>query len=1018
MHNFKKSVAAVAVAASLGLSFHAAAASSALAGNVNVSNASDYTVTAKDPKTGFSRTVSVNADGSFRFAKMETGNYTVIVEKNGTKVAEDKIRVALGSNAFASFDLNENVESIEVRGARISSIDLSTTDSGLVIGESELDVMPVARNMTAVSLLAPGTVEGDSGFGTQTASFGGASVSENACYINGLEVTNTRNGLGCGSVPFEFYKEFQVKTGGYSAEFGRATGGTINAVTKSGTNDWEFGATANWSPDSLQEEGQVSRSNGGTGTVFADERSDEFSSFDYSISAAGPIIEDTLFIYALVNPRNVDNNFAWASGSARFSGIDEYRERESSGSDNLFWGTKIDWDITDNHRLSYFGYSNRNDTVETRFGYDANTQVKTATPVGVFLRERGGDAQSVSYTGYITDDLNVSAMWGEIESEYSTNNLQADENCPFVTDNRTNPANPAVRCGSGTELSAANKDKNTQYRFDLEYTIGDHNVKFGVDIQERETERRTAPIGGHSWTYATLAPGGSIQGNAGALFTNQTGANLDYVSDRIFAGGGGFTSDLFAWYIEDQWQITDNLLLSLGLRKDKFEGDGTTGLQLFDFDTSIAPRLGFTWDVKGDGESKLYGTYGKYYLPMANNTIYRAASGVSDVTSYYSFTGIDGTNGTPTGIQPISGDLSSSQNISSIPVVPTKDIFQTQEADPFARDEWIIGYETSVTDDLTVSVRGIYRDVTSALDDYCGSFAFPYCLMVNPGKDATAYKDGVYYYGAGDPRNNFEPSNPDWSVFDLADGIADPGSLTTTTAEQMQLPEANNEYVALQTSANYRSEDFRLTFIYTWSRSTGNFEGAVKSDINQADAGITQDFDFPALMDGAQGYQANDRRHVFKAFGAYSATDNLSFGFNATLASGKPMSAFGAGYPDDDPDVFGSYGDTFYIFTGCPDANGDGTCQQSEKTYNFNPRGTMGRTPWTFNVDLNASYAFTMNDVDMRFSLDVFNVLNSQGITKINEHYESAEGTVNPFYGSAYDWQAVRSVRFGFEARF
>ncbi|MCJ8272001.1 MAG: carboxypeptidase-like regulatory domain-containing protein, partial [Psychrosphaera sp.] len=152
------------------------AASEALSGSVNAANASEYTVQAKDPKTGSTRTVSVNADGSFRFAKMETGVYHVIVMKNGTKVAEDDVRVSLGSSAFAAFDLNENIESIEVRGARISSIDLSTTDSGLVIGESELDIMPIARNMTAVALLAPGTVKGDSGFGN-TASFGGGAVS-------------------------------------------------------------------------------------------------------------------------------------------------------------------------------------------------------------------------------------------------------------------------------------------------------------------------------------------------------------------------------------------------------------------------------------------------------------------------------------------------------------------------------------------------------------------------------------------------------------------------------------------------------------------------------------------------------------------------------------------------------------------------------------------------------------------------------------------------------------------------
>jgi hypothetical protein len=1012
MHNFKKSVAAIAVAASLGLSFNAMAASEALAGSINAANASEYTVQAKDPKTGSTRTVSVNADGSFRFAKMETGTYQVVVMKNGTKVAEDNVRVALGSSAFAAFDLNENIESIEVRGARISSIDLSTTDSGLVIGESELDVMPIARNMTAVALLAPGTVQGDSGFGN-TASFGGASVSENACFINGLEVTNTRNGLGCGSVPFEFYKEFQVKTGGYSAEFGRATGGTINAVTKSGTNDWEFGATANWSPDGLQESGSVSRGRGGTGAVFADERNDEFSQMDYSISASGPIIEDTLFIYALVNPRDVDNNFAWNSRSRTSPlGLARYYERESSGGDNLFWGAKIDWDISDDHRLSYFTYSNKNDTVETRYDYNPDTGVIDYSDTSDrHLRNRGGKAQSVSYTGYLTDDLNISALWGEIETDFLNNALNVDDNCPFVDDQRDNASISPCGAGAGGTKNGSDQDKNTQYRLDAEYLIGDHNFKMGYDSQERDSARTQEPIGGHSYTLITLDPGQSI---AAINYTNSTNAPIDYSRDRVFAGGGGFGVELSAWYLEDQWQVSDNLMLSIGLRKDKFKGHGTTGVELFSFNTSIAPRLGFTWDVAGDGESKLYGTYGVYYLPVANNTIFRAASGVSDITTYSTFTGTDSSNGTPTGLSTIG------QAVNSIANIPAKAIFQTEEADPFSRDEWIIGYETSLSDDLTVSVRGIYREVTSALDDYCGAYALPYCLLVNPGKSATAYKDGVHYYGPGDERNNFDPENPDWSLWPYgADGIPDEGTRTTVSAETLGLPEAKNEYTALQGTLDYRAEDFTLKFIYTWSRSVGNFEGAVKSDINQTDAGVTQDFDFPALMEGADGYQANDRRHVFKAFGSYSVTEDLSIGFNATLSSGKPMSAFGKGHPrSDEPDWFGSYGDTFYIFQGCPDDNGDGACQQAEKDYNFIPRGTVGRTPWTFNMDLNLAYSFEMNGIDMRASFDVFNILNSQSVTKINEHYESNEGAVNEMYGAAYDWQTPRSVRLGFEARF
>ncbi|MCH1921971.1 TonB-dependent receptor, partial [Shewanella sp. A3A] len=112
---------------------------------------------------------------------------------------------------------------------------------------------------------------------------------------------------------------------------------------------------------------------------------------------------------------------------------------------------------------------------------------------------------------------------------------------------------------------------------------------------------------------------------------------------------------------------------------------------------------------------------------------------------------------------------------------------------------------------------------------------------------------------------------------------------------------------------NYRGDGLRYTFTYTWSKSYGNFEGAVKSDIGQADAGITQDFDFPAVMDGSDGYQPNDRRHVFKFFGSYDVMDNLSVGWNALLSSGRPLSIFGQSYPDDDKNLNGGWGDKFWI---------------------------------------------------------------------------------------------------------
>lgn len=987
-----------------------------------------YTVTASDPSTGRSRTTNVGADGNFRFSQLPVGQYELTVMRDGMLVARDNFGVSLNGNTVANFELaDQTIDEITVVASRIVG-DTYSTDSGLVMGKAEIDIMPVGRDLTSISMLAPGVVLGDSQFGLNGgpgfASFGGSSIAENSCYINGLEVTNTRQGLGCGQVPFEFYDQFQVKTGGYSAQYGRTTGGVLNAVTKSGTNDWEFGIGVAVEPGSLYEEGRVSRGGGGfgsgggttggaggagTGTVFRNTTQNENSLTEYWLTAGGPIIEDKLFIYAIVNPRDQQQDFAWqTSARQQFVADDEYRTIDRSGGDNVFWGAKIDFDINDYHRLSAWGYSNRNDGIDTHYNFNPNTNVIGTTPTQTRIRQRGGEASSISYTGTFMDDITVSAMFGTIETEY-TNDPDDTVSCPSVSDQRNPaPANPIVGCGPGGTFGS-NVDENEQFRLDVEWAVGDHLVRAGIDQQDRNSTRLSSPIGGHNYTYSTLAPGGIIQGTGNTIYTNNTGVSQDYVFDRIFDNlglGGGFSSELTAYYIEDEWQLNDDIVLYLGARKDQLTNFATGGVVFADFDQEWAPRLGMSWDPVGDGQNKVYGTWGRYYLPIANNTNFRVASGVTDITTYYTFTGVDATTGAPTGISPIGGTQLNSQVINSLPTPPTKDQFQAQEADPFYKEEFIIGYERDLSESDRIGVRYVSRDVGATLDDYCGPFANPgYCTMVNPG------------------------SGGSWSA-------TAGGPLTFYDAATIGLPEGRNEYTALQFEWNHQGERVNYNVVYTWSRSVGNFEGSVKSDNVQADAGITTDFDFPALMDGADGYLPNDRRHVLKFYGSYMLTDSLTAGWNASLASGRPLSAIGQGYPSNDPNIYGSYGNTYYLFTNtCNEGGAVINCANTaldlndpiqaqqfvdSKIYQFSPRGSVGRTPWVTTLDASLTYNFNVSDIDMTANLQIFNVLDTQEITHINENAEgrNSEGVANQWYGAAYGWQAPRHVRLSLQARF
>jgi hypothetical protein len=664
----------------------------------------------------------------------------------------------------------------------------------------------------------------------------------------------------------------------------------------------------------------------------------------------------------------------------------------------MFWGAKIDWDINDYHRISAWGFDAQREGTDAQFDFDGETG--TIGALGeTFTRKRGSKANSISYTGNFADAITVSAMYGKVEAEYTSNPAGDPTICPSVDDERSpTPATPITGCGPGGTFGTDN-DENTQTRLDIEWAVGDHVVRVGYDQQDRDSVNLQSDIGGGRWVYSTLAPNASVQGNSGPIYINTTGAPVEYAQERIFtnaAFGGKFNSELTAYYIEDEWQFNDNIVLYLGARQDSLTNFGTTGIAFADFEQEWAPRLGMSWDPTGSGEDKIYGTWGRYYLPMANNTNFRVGSGVSDSTTYYTYTGVSTTDGTPTGLAPLGGGaLIDSTVVNSAGDPPTQAQFQAAEADAFYKDEFIIGYEKYLSDENSISVRFVNREVGVTLDDYCGILANQgYCTMINPG------------------------SGGSWE--DLA------GNFTFHSAEDIGIPEGVNEYNSVQFEWNHTGDRVDYSFGYTWSQSMGNFEGAVKSDITQADAGITQDFDFPALMDGADGYLPNDRRHAFKFYGNYRFTDTLIAGWTSTLSSGRPISTFGAGYPDTGANVFGSYGDTYYLFTNTCNlvGGGVGACPtgalQSDKIYTFTGRGNAGRTPWTVSLDVSLTYGFEVSNIDMTAQLQVFNVLDIQSALMVNEHAEArrSEGNPNEFFGATYAWQQPRHVRFTIQARF
>jgi Carboxypeptidase regulatory-like domain len=247
-----------ATAVAIGVLFATAGQAQQSDGAITGRGTQGQTVTAENPSINIRRTVVVEEDGVWTLPGLPAGEYEVTLTRADGKKETQRVRVTAGARAFAAF--GTDAQTVTVVGQAVRSIDVTTPTDAFTLTADEISRTPVAQNVTAVTMLAPGTTQGDGrigGSGTVTrpgnlASIGGASVAENAYYINGFNVTNIVKGIAFNEVPFLGIGEIQIRNSGYGAEFGRSLGGVISVTTKRGTNEWKGGGSLSYVPTALQ----------------------------------------------------------------------------------------------------------------------------------------------------------------------------------------------------------------------------------------------------------------------------------------------------------------------------------------------------------------------------------------------------------------------------------------------------------------------------------------------------------------------------------------------------------------------------------------------------------------------------------------------------------------------------------------------------------------------------------------------------------------------------------------------
>jgi hypothetical protein len=925
--------------------------------------------------TGAQGIKSTNSDGDGRFAIpfLTPGAYHVHAELQGFKpVDQVSVDVRLGQTVELSLamQVGEVKESVEVT-AVAPTIDTSNTTIGASLDSATLSRLPVGRRFSDTLYLAPGVTTGGN-VGVANPSIEGSSGLENQYVVDGVNITNGGYGaLGSYSIifgslgngtPYDFMQEVQVKTGGYEAEFGQATGGVINVVTKSGSNALKGSGFGYARPHALEADYNTVQSVEGTVNTVASRLS------DVGATVGGPVARNRLFFFGAIDPQWQTDTLQAPEGFPLASLGDVDRDRRVTN-----YAAKGTWQATAMHRfdVSVFG-----DPASGALGPQRRSSLIKQTTSSYSSLDFGGHNQTLRYAGVMNTHFLVEASLGHALNRILEN---PSVNTWEVRDFRVTPR---VVTGGVGFYEAGNRSDNWQFQAKATNVfsgLGEHQVRYGFDY-ERLDFKQLVQFTGPTFT----APNGQ---------QTATGAVVDIIPDPVY---GQIYHVLLAdltsarpttqWYgalfAEDEWKIGNSLTVRPGLRYEQENLSGTL-VQGFDLKNNWAPRVGVIWDPSGSGRAKVFGNYGRYYARVPNDLAARALSADAGITADYFDANL--TQPVPAGTVTTNA-ASGAQTTTHFTLLGGG----ADDIDPNAKlsyyNEWVAGTEYTLPHGLDVGVRYVHRDIGRVLED-----VQPYPLVATslglPGAATTDYL-----------LTNPGPHTP--VVQDI------PGATVSFEAPVHKLN-------AVEFTANKRlSNSWSLASSYRWSRLTGNFEGFFRNDNGQSDPAISSLYDYPTndptytsigvpqfgysgdiryLGSAGIGPLPLDRTHDVKLYGSYAYRNRLNVSLGLELESGAPLTAFAA-HP---------------IYTG------GGEIPLTVRGAGFQTSdGFRTRTPWTKPVNAEVAYTLKVSGRELHLVADVFNVFNTQTVLDFNSYSELAFGVPNPDFGLAGDSGVVSGQQF------
>jgi outer membrane receptor protein involved in Fe transport len=1008
--------------------------------------------------------VTTDDQGRFRVLQLPPGRYTVsIAEGHGfAKYEKGNIEVNLSrtSSVDARLDLLGATASVTVSDTSGAAVDVTNNTSGTNVSSEQFSNFPTQRTVQSLYSIAPTVARSglrDASGRERDPSVAGSSGPENNYILDGVNTTDPAFGGSGANLPFEFVQEVEIKTGAYGADYGKATGGIFNVITKSGSNEFHGDLFGYFTTKSFVREVKNFSFTGSAQTGFSEQ--------DIGGDVGGPIIKDKLWFFGAFNPQFRKNFYVTQT----------FHEPVENKVRTPFYAGKLTWALNNRNVFTASTFADFT-KVEGFLATAALTNVNGfGSDIDAFLgtQETGGHNYSFRLNS------NLSQTWiGEFSGGLHfqrANTIPLATDAPQILDNFavlsggsvvpvtesgvffTGSADPVVRPvfldyvlapggslqrnffrGPGFGLST-NSDRNRyEVSARMQNIWGQHTFKYGFEwfkniynnAQHSSGPARTFgnPLG---LAFAggpdnNVVDGFRVNNNNFTVCTTRgtsivcpTAAGFTLASAMISAAAvPGFTSAVRDTITADE-ALNNPFLIRLSTRVRDFQLDAHTYTTVqsayVQDDFRILPNLQINLGVRWDYQ-QAYSAGGDTYLKL-NDFISNTQPRIGLI---WDFTG----NGR--------GKLFA--NFARYVETPIPLDVNVRAGGGLSQIDKNFNVDRYSAPDGATIVPGISS----------GSIGGVPIGAVNLGSDATPIDDGLKPQTVNEASAGVEYE----VVRDLAlgfrgiyraqdhvieDGSFDdgdhyflfnPGRRGGGTTEDLACENpaigcfgrARRYYRALEFTATKRfSNNYQFIASYVFSSLIGNYEGLFRNDNGQTDPNITSLFDLVSLLDGLYGRLPNDRPHQFKFNGSYETPWKFVISGNFYAQSGVPFNELVPHAIYGNNEGFGVPRGTATVPLVPFDPN------------NPNIVDSVGsqRSPFTYNLDLGGYVPIKFGETkQLRFTVDWFNVFNSQRAVTLDQTFLINSGVSgvppvsNPFYGSGVIFQFPSSLRLGAKFQF